>query len=64
MRDIEIERLLHHYRIDERCQREDHYYKSERVAGAGLDAEKSADSRNEDQHSERGGEDPEKIERK
>jgi hypothetical protein len=44
--DIEIERLFDDYGVNERSQREDHNNESERVAGAGLDAEKSANARN------------------
>lgn len=49
-------------RVDEGGKGEEHNYPSEGVAGGGLDAEKSADSRYEDEDSERGRENSEKIE--
>ena len=63
MRYVEIESFFDQNGINEGCQRKKHDDESECVAGAGLDAEESADARDEDEHSECGGENAEKIER-
>lgn len=60
--DVEVKGLANNDRVDEGCEGEEHNYPSEGVAGGGLDAEKSADSRYEDEYSERGRENSEKIE--
>ena len=62
MRYREIKSLLEYDGINERCGGEEHDGKSEQVAGAGLDAEKSADTRDEDEDSERRGADSDEIE--
>ena len=63
MRYVEIESFFDQNGINEGCQRKKHDDESECVAGAGLDAEESADARDEDEHSECGGENAEKDER-
>ena len=60
--DVEVKGLANDDRVDQGGEGEEHNYPSEGVAGGGLDAEKSAYSRYEDEYSERRCENSEKIE--